>query len=251
MHLMRLFFYILFCGSCLLSTIASTAQRSGKNPKSQYTKRHHNFRSTVVRGKKAKLLCPVFENNSYPFHGLGFKLGDPFGLTYKYYAKKNFAVAVDLGKPSSGLYNRYFREKFSGYANEPDTLGDNASLTYSTHEVTADLTGEVKFLYSIDADRISEGLQMYIGAGWQWKSTRLRYHYFYNLTSPSGGDLVNAPGSFDRTRVTMGPQLILGIEYAYFELPVSAFMEIEFFTDIQTDPGWQRFEGGVGLRYIF
>jgi hypothetical protein len=49
----------------------------------------------------------------------------------------------------------------------------------------------------------------------------------------------------------MGPQIVGGIEYAYFQLPLSAFMEVEFFTDVQADPGWQRFEGGVGLRYIF
>ena len=43
----------------------------------------------------------------------------------------------------------------------------------------------------------------------------------------------------------------MGIEYAYFSLPVSAFMELEYFTDMQTDPGYARIEGGVGLRYIF
>jgi len=34
-------------------------------------------------------------------------------------------------------------------------------------------------------------------------------------------------------------------------LPVSAFMEIEVFTDILEDPGWSRFQGGVGLRFVF
>ena len=43
----------------------------------------------------------------------------------------------------------------------------------------------------------------------------------------------------------------MGIEYAYFNIPISAFMELEYFTDIQADPGWSRFEGGVGLRYVF
>ena len=49
----------------------------------------------------------------------------------------------------------------------------------------------------------------------------------------------------------MGPHLVAGIEYAYFQLPISAFLEVEYFTDILADPGWKRFEGGVGLRYIF
>jgi hypothetical protein len=49
----------------------------------------------------------------------------------------------------------------------------------------------------------------------------------------------------------MGPQVAVGIEYSYFSIPISAFMELEYFTDIQADPGWTRLEGGVGLRYVF
>ena len=248
---MRMLIYIVFGGFCLLCQETALAQPSRNSGKSTFTRRYHNYKAPMVRGHKAKLLCPVFDNSEYPLHGLGFKLGDPFGFTYKYYANKKFAVALDFGKPSSGLYNRYFREKFPIYEGEADTLSDNASLSYSSHKVRSDFVAEVKFLFSVDAGKVSEGLQLYVGAGWQWKNTGLRYHYFYNLTTPNGGDLLNEPGYFDRRRVTMGPQLVLGIEYAYFELPISAFMEVEFFTDIQADPGWQRFEGGVGLRYIF
>jgi len=44
---------------------------------------------------------------------------------------------------------------------------------------------------------------------------------------------------------------VLGFEYSYFSLPISAFIEIEWFTDVLLDPGYQRFQGGVGLRYVF
>ena len=57
--------------------------------------------------------------------------------------------------------------------------------------------------------------------------------------------------SLTRTRSTMGPEVVLGVEYAYFNIPVSAFMEVEYFVDVQADPGWHRFQGGVGLRYVF
>jgi hypothetical protein len=114
----------------------------------------------------------------------------------------------------------------------------------------ADFMGELKVMYHIDANKISPGLQIYFGAGWQWKRTRLQYDYAYNHT-PANSSPVQEFKSFERNRFTMGPQLVAGIEFAYFEIPISAFMEVEFFTDIQADPGWQRFEGGVGLRYIF
>lgn len=93
---------------------------------------------------------------------------------------------------------------------------------------------------------MSPGLQVYVGVGWEWKNTVLQYDYLYN----NGFD-DNRFGRFSRNRVAMGPQLVAGIEYAYFQIPVSAFMELEYFIDTYANPGWQRFEGGVGVRYIF
>ena len=79
--------------------------------KSMYTRERYNH-AARVKGAKAKTVCPIFENSKYPYHGIGFKLGDPFAITYKYYANKRFAFVADIGKASSGLYNRYFAEKF-------------------------------------------------------------------------------------------------------------------------------------------
>ncbi|HTE31756.1 MAG TPA: hypothetical protein VK666_15350, partial [Chryseolinea sp.] len=109
------------------------------------------------------------------------------------------------------------------------------------------IIAEVKILYNFDVTRISPGLQFYIGLGWEWKNTKLQYDYTYK-ESPAQTDKF---GRFNRTRFTMGPQAVVGIEYAHFKIPISAFMELEYFSDILADPGWNRVEGGVGLRYIF
>lgn len=235
------------CGFCLLSAVA-LAQRARiyNGGKSMYTRERYNS-APRVRGAKAKTICPVFENSKYPYQGLGIKLGDPFAITYKYYANKKFAVAVDVGKASSGLYNRYFREKFDEYAVRDTFSTSDASIEYYTHKVISDLIGEVKLLYHVDASKISPGLQVYIGAGFEVKNTKLQYDYTYRK---SLGDQ-DKFGRFDRSRFTMGPQAVVGIEYAYFKIPISAFMELEYFSDVFADPGWSRVEGGVGLRYVF
>jgi hypothetical protein len=220
-------------------------QRSRKLTKSRY-----HFSTPKVRGNKAKIICPAFDNSKYPFHGLGFKLGDPFAITYKFYPNKRFSFAVDLGRPASGLYNRYFREKFNGYLDADTLSSDGSNLVYLSHRVRSDLIAEFKVLYHIDAKKISDGLQGYAGVGWEWKRTQLTYDYEYSPGS-NNPPLEDPFGSFQRNRATMGPQFVLGIEYAYFRIPISAFMEVEYYSDIQADPGWQRFEGGVGLRYIF
>lgn len=205
-------------------------------------KKRSGFNGSKSKGKK--IACPIFQDNKYPYHGLGFKLGDPFAFTYKFYPSKKIAFAADLGKAASGLYNRYFREKFNEYQNY-DTLTMNSFVTYLSHRVKGDFIGELKMLYHIDGKGISPGLQFYLGAGWEWKNTRLSYDYFYE------GNSETLPGNFQVYRGTQGPQAVLGIEYSYFKLPISAFMELEYFADVQADPGWRNIEGGVGLRYIF
>jgi hypothetical protein len=213
-----------------------------------YTRERFNYNATKVRGNKAKIVCPVFDRSKYPYHGFGFKLGDPFAVTYKYYASKHFAFVADAGKPASGLYNRYFRERFEKYVVRDTFSTSSASIQYLTHKVKTDLIVELKALYHIDATKISPGLQVYIGAGWEWRNTKLQYDYTYTGGTTSDPDEF---GRFAKSRFTMGPQGVVGIEYAYFKIPVSAFMELEYFTDVQADPGWSRIEGGVGLRYIF
>lgn len=182
----------------------------------------------------------------FPHHGLGFKLGDPLAITYRFYVNQQFSFGMDFGAAASGLYNRYFRGKFDSYIHSDTFRTSDASIEYSSHKVKSDLVGEVKFVYHIDVTRLSPGLQLFIGGGWEFKDTSIDYVYVYR-----NGSIENLPGIFRRKRLTMGPQLTAGIEYGYKKIPVTAFMEIEYYTDIQVDPGWHRFEGGVGLRYAF
>lgn len=234
---------------CLLSAEFATAQKARiyNSGKSMYTRERYNHTAARVKGAKAKTVCPIFVNSKYPYHGLGIKLGDPFAITYKYYANKRWAFVADFGKASSGLYNRYFAEKFYEELERKKFANGEDSLEYYTHKVKTDLIGELKILYHIDVEKISPGLQVYIGAGWEWKSTKIQYDFTY---MESAGDDKKF-GRLERSRLTMGPQAVVGIEYAYFKIPISAFMELEYFTDVQADPGWSRVEGGVGLRYVF
>jgi hypothetical protein len=189
-----------------------------------------------VSENKARIVCPIFNISQYPYQGIGLKLGDPFAITYKLYPTRHLAFAADVGFPSGGLYHDYYKGLFNSY-----TPSD--TLKYVTHKSSSDFYIETKFLYQWDVDNISKGLQLYAGLGWQWRSTILTYNYSYQ----SGTQY----GSFTRNRFTYGPVVILGFEYAYFTWPVSSFIEVEMFTDDMADPGYHRFQGGIGLRYVF
>jgi hypothetical protein len=224
---------------------------TGISAYSQVTKsaRSARYGALKVSRGKALIMCPIFEESKYPYQGIGFKVGDPFAFTYKFYPTKHWAFAVDAGKAASGLYNKYYRSNFDAYI--PDTLsqGSGQNIQYLAHRVPADWFLEAKFLYQWDAEKISKGLQLYVGAGWQWRNTSLEYSYLYN-PSNNPNDL-GTNGQFTRNRFTFGPVVLVGFEYSYFTLPISAFIEVEMFTDTFLDPGYQRFQGGVGLRYIF
>ncbi len=198
------------------------------------------------RQSKASVICPIFFDKRYPYQGIGAKLGDPFALTYKFYATRSLAFSLDAGKTASSLYNEYYRKAFMDYM--PDSLEASESIQHLSHKVTSNVFLEGKFLYQWDAEKISKGLQVYAGMGWQWRSANLKYDYLYTDTSPAGTSKV---GTINQNRFTYGPVGVLGFEYAYFSIPISAFIEIEWFSDVGLDPGYHRFQGGVGLRYVF
>jgi hypothetical protein len=238
---------ILLTACIILSTGLQAQSKRHRTTKSFYTKERYNSKAAHVSRHKAKIVCPIFEVSKFPYHGLGLKLGDPFAVTYKFYPNKKWGIVADVGKASSGLYNRYYIEKFDEYAGSAAT----DTISYLSHRVKADYVGELKVLYHFDATALSPGLMFYVGAGWQVKSTKLQYSFTYDTSPSVGSGVRNEIDRLDRSRFTQGPQVVMGIEYSYFQMPISAFMEVEYFQDVVADPGWRKFEGGVGLRYIF
>jgi hypothetical protein len=190
---------------------------------------------------KAKVVCPIFEDTGYPYQGLGIKLGDPFAVTYKYYPNKRFGIAADFGRSASGLYSKYYSELFDVEIQDPED-----TLEYYSHKVNSDWVAEIKLLYHFSAEKISPGLQVYTGLGWEFRKLNIKYDYI----AVTG---VNETKFFDTeiNRFTQGIEAVVGIEYSYFSLPISAFMELEYYYDLHRDPGWHTVQGGVGLRYIF
>jgi hypothetical protein len=246
---MRIQKCVILLACCLLTCSSVFAQRPRNNNKSKsmYTRERYNSSAPRVKGSKARIVCPIFETSKFPYHGIGVKVGDPLAVTYKFYPNAKFGFVVDAGKAASGLYNRYYIRKFDDYTGD----ASQDTITYLSHRVNADFVGEVKIVYHLDAKALSPGLRAYAGIGWEWKKTQLQYSFTYDTSPSSGGGVRNEIDHLSRSRFTYGPQVVFGIEYSYFHIPISAFMEIEYFQDVLADPGWRTMEGGVGIRYIF
>ncbi len=133
---------------CHALAFSAYAQRSVSGSQKKYTKTRVTNKHNPIRmsHSKRKVVCPIFEDSGFPYHGIGIKVGDPFALTYKYYANKHFAVAADFGRSASGLYSKYYSEVF--YEFQPETSD------YYSHKVKADWVGEAKVLYQIGIEEI-------------------------------------------------------------------------------------------------
>ncbi|MCZ8215406.1 MAG: hypothetical protein O9262_04160, partial [Cyclobacteriaceae bacterium] len=185
---------------CLLSSHLAIGQRSsGGYSKSSNTLNKYNYRAPRVGHHKAKTICPIFENSKYPYQGIGFKVGDPFAFSYKLYPVKHYAFVVDVGSPSSGLYSKLFREEFALKSNE--FVPGQENVEYLSHEIKTDFVLDAKVLYQLDADKLSKGLQVYGGIGWELRRTSIEYDYFFE-TAPN----FNEPGTLTNKRITQGVQ---------------------------------------------
>ena len=211
----------------------------------------NKYKPIRMTHKKAKVICPIFEKSAYPYHGFGFKVGDPVALTYKLYFRKYLSFVVDGGSSSSGLYTSKHRSDFKLYSSEiniPEDYPIDQSFypVYTNHRVLGEYVAEGKVLFQMQTDQLYKGLQTYVGIGWQYRQLGIEYVYYYGY--PNSNEI--GKDTFQKNKTYQGPELILGIEYSYFQIPVSAFMEITAFRDI-TFTSWSRLQGGIGLRYVF
>ncbi len=228
---------ILLVAFCVLFFSAFSQKRYKKSLTQSKGKKHQPLRFKY--NKKMAVICPIFVPSEYPYQGIGFKVGDPFALTYKLYATKWLAFSIDGGIAASGLYKTRYKELFPGF---PDT----DTLNYVNHQVEKDINFSAKVSIYNDAPKFLKGLDYYVSFGWQFRYVDLLYGYVYEV-SPTE-DIF---GSVRKTVDYMGPEVGVGLEYSYFDLPISAFVEVIWMYDIVNQPTFIKFQGGIGLRYVF
>jgi len=185
------------------------------------------------------VICPIFHPSEYPYQGIGFRAGDPFALTYKLYATKWLAFSVDGGIAAYGLYKDRYREL---YENSPGA----DSLEYLNHQVKKDMFFSGKVSFYQEGPSFLKGLDIYAGVGWQMRFSEVLYGYNKDI-----GNGIDEFGSTTKQWDYMGPEFHVGLEYSYFDLPISAFLEGNLFYDITLEPAFTKFQFGIGLRYVF
>ncbi len=185
-------------------------------------------------------VCAVGITQAYAQNqGIGFRLGNPVGVTYKKYLQNNRAVEFGIGTASRGWNNNYYRNSFGRYSPY-----DN--YTYRSHVVNSIVYFQARYLfqYEIQVQGMDGKLDWYWGLGGMLKLADVTYRY--QNRQPPFNDFRD-----QRTDVDLGPEGIIGMEYKFEDVPISVFGEISLVVELLDQPGIFRTFGGAGIRFNF
>lgn len=173
--------------------------------------------------------------------GIGIRLGEPLSITYKKFLDDNIAIEGMFGAAGANSA-QYYQRSFEN--NRP-----SANAFYTAHSTSNILSFNVRGAYHEDITddlNIDQGYILgYFGVGAQLRTAQVDYAFTDSSINP------NAVFRETRTNIDFGPEVFGGAEYYFDELPMSVFAEIGLFMELLDRFGHLRFQGGIGVRYIF
>lgn len=171
--------------------------------------------------------------------GIGLRLGEPLSITYKKFLDDNFAIEGMFGRAGINS-NQYYQRSFDNNRPSPNAF-------YASHSTGSSFAFNLRAAYHEDITddlNIEVGyLLAYAGAGVQLRSTRVDYTY-------GAGD-VTVLLRESRKNIDLGPEIFVGGEYYFDDLPISVFAETGVFVEFLDRFGHFKLQGGLGVRYIF
>lgn len=171
---------------------------------------------------------------------LGVRLGTPTGIVYKkYLSNSTNALEFGFGAQPRGAQQQYYRNSFE----KNDSFeGDE----YTNHSVKNNLFVQGRFLkqYPWPVEGIEGSFEWYWGVGVLMKVANVNYRY-------TEQGIPNIQESQTVTDLDLGPELPLGMEYTFEDIPLTLFGEASLFLEIVNRPFVPALYGGIGLRYNF
>ena len=176
--------------------------------------------------------------------GIGFRLGDPSGLSIKKYAGDH-AFELSVGRTHLFDRNNYYYDRYDRW------YGDQ-NFNHKEHQLVSYSHGRavgIQFHYLVHKDvKNATGLRWYFGAGGQVRLMRYRYDYRYKLENGPDWIVVSDQRV---TETDFGVDGVLGLEYKFRDAPVSLFLDGTLFMEIVDDPFIFTPQFGIGARYTF
>lgn len=183
------------------------------------------------------LLSLLFFSAYSQDRGIGIRLGNPMGISYKKYLPRHKAVELGIGTGYSSWYPHYYENSFNDFDRYE-------GYDYISHDVRSSIYLQGRYLLhnDIHIEGMMGKLEWYWGIGGLMKFAQIDYRY------RDVGDVV-VRGR--RTDIDIGPEGILGMEYTFEQVPLTIFGEFSLMIEIVDRPAALRGFSGVGVRYNF
>lgn len=168
--------------------------------------------------------------------GIGLRLGNPIGLTYKkYFGLK--AIELGLCSSSQGWSKAYYENSFDVHDKYDD-------YKYRSHKVKSALYLQGRYLLhnEIFVDGLEGQWDWYWGVGGVLKFAAIEYKYHDDTPPTEEKDTFHD--------IDLGPEGIAGMEYTFQDVPVTLYGDISLMLEIVNRVTIQPF-GAVGVRYNF
>lgn len=176
--------------------------------------------------------------------GIGFRLGDPSGLTLKHYWS-NKALEVSVGRSQFFTGNSFYNKQYQRWY-------DRRGYTYDKHEflgygTSVPISLQVHYLIQNPLGNVN-GLNWYFGFGGQARVASYRFSYRYKLPNDNDWIYVNDERV---SNVDVGIDAVLGVEYTFPKAPVSLFVDGTVYMELFDDPFVFFLQPGTGVRFRF
>lgn len=188
----------------------------------------------------------LMSTTGFAQQGIGVRLGDPSGLTYKRYNGDN-ALEFSIGRSHTFVGKNYYNHKFDKWYSDARFGYKDYVPEGVKHSVPIGM--HVHYLMHTDwfASEF-DGLQWYYGFGIQLRHQTLTYSYRYKL---EGESFWRYDGEEKVTDLDIGLDGVIGAEYEFENVPIRVFVDLTLFIEIVDDPFIFHFPMGIGGRYMF
>ncbi len=176
--------------------------------------------------------------------GVGFRLGDPSGITVKKYWSGH-AFEVSLGRTQFFRNDRYYNDHYDHwYSNQNFNHNAHEFLGYRANPALA-----LQLHYLIQKPiKNAANLDWYYGFGGQLRS----YHYWYSYRyKPAPGPDWVVVNEESVTEVDLGVDGVIGLEYNFADAPFSIFTDATLYMEVLDNPFAFRTQFGLGARFRF
>ena len=178
--------------------------------------------------------------------GLGFRFGDPSGLTFKkYFGSK--ALEISLGRSYMFYGDKWYNDHFDHwYKNKNFYYDEYVYYGYDRASFPFGLQVHYLFQKAIKGTDSDVGtLDWYIGVGGQFRILSYKYYYDYKI------DGIWHTQTERVTDFDIGADGVIGLEYKFSNAPFAVFLDFTLDMELYDDPFIFWGQPGIGLRYNF